>query len=99
MIIFIKDFMKKSIEIGQEPGSSKTAFQNAFSGPRDQNSHLNKCCNEEMSDKANRFKHLLGAGITSDEFSELTAHRYSRSTNLAMAKETPSTLLATWRTI
>ncbi|WP_394151059.1 tyrosine-type recombinase/integrase [Vibrio maritimus] len=39
------------------------------------------------SDKANRFKHLLSSGITPDEFNELTAHRYSRSTNLAMAKD------------
>jgi integrase len=42
------------------------------------------------SDQANKFKGLLSTSISYEEFAEMTANRYSRSTNLAMSKD--------WRT-
>lgn len=42
------------------------------------------------SDQANKFKGLLRTSINYEEFAEMTANRYSRSTNLAMSKD--------WRT-
>ncbi|WP_162674454.1 hypothetical protein [Vibrio variabilis] len=41
-------------------------------------------------DEANRFKGLLRSSIGSQEFADMTANCYSRSTNLAMSKD--------WRT-